>query len=168
MTEKSITGIVISSIVGFLVFLLLLAIASFLTGYFDNSIYTSVVGFLLSNLVLIFAIMIFTLLAEIFWNLIFPISILGPILSAIASIPIVSFLYRIFILVADLSNTTFIFPFRLDAVYFIVFVLTLLIGLIILVSRVGRRIDGTKRRVEEAGKVPSRTKRRRVVRKRKK
>lgn len=133
MREKSVSEILISRITGFLVFLILLALMSFLTKYIPNEIYIGFVNFLVTNLLLSIVILFLGILAEIFWNFEMPFDLFGPILSAVSSIFIVTYIYKLWQFIENYTQTGISIP--INQIYPIVFWIVLAVGFIRLILR---------------------------------
>lgn len=126
MKERSITKIILSNIIGLVFFLVLLAIANYGLSYFSNENYLSLVLFLNSNITLIVIVTFFGLLSEIFWTFSFPFNLIAPIISAIFSSYLITFIFRLWSLVKDYVNVDVNIP--LDLIYVLVFVLVIVFG----------------------------------------
>ena len=144
---KTIVGIILSRVFGFVFFLVLLAIANFLVPYVPSEVYAQAVKFFNLNIILLLIIMFIGIINDIFWNFSFPFNILAPISSAILGIYIVTFLYRIWIFLDFYFQTGFYFPIR--TLYTIVFVFVLIFGYFAILARGGRPRDEWKQRCIE-------------------
>lgn len=91
---KSAPRIIISRIIVFIIFLILLAIANVLVPAFNSNVYSSIVNFLNSNIILLFILTIIGMINEIFWSFYFPFNIIAPITGSILGVYIVAFVYR--------------------------------------------------------------------------
>lgn len=143
MQKRTLRGVVISKAAGFLVFLILLAIASYLRSSITNSFYNSIVDFLIVNLHLSFVIFFITLLADVFWVLKFPLNLPAPILSAVGSVYVVMYIYRFWIFLNSYIKTSLIIP--IYPLYFLVFWIVVLVGYILVIARRGK----SRRELEE-------------------
>jgi hypothetical protein len=130
-------GIIISKIIGFLVFLIILAIANYLKVYITNEMYYTVIDFIIDNLWLSFLIFIATMIAEVFWVFSFPFNLPAPILSAISSVFIVSYIYRMWILVEGFTTTKIVIP--IWAIYPLVFWIVLIVGYISIFLKLSKK-----------------------------
>ena len=108
MRERSIPKIIISHLIGLVIFILILVLANiYLTG---NGAITEIVGFLNDNLALIVVMSILFMLADILYALVLPFNLPAPIFSAIGSILVVMFIFRTFglidlLLIGDLLSS---------------------------------------------------------------
>jgi hypothetical protein len=138
MKERSIPRIILSNISGLIFFLILIALANYALNYFSHPTFVEVVNFLNSNLALIITISILGLFSDLFWAFIFPFNIIAPILSAFLSYYILSFVYTILELVQQARD--FVFPISFNTLYPFVFAIVIIIGYIIIFSRLGRKL----------------------------
>jgi hypothetical protein len=136
MKEKSTAKIIVSSTISFLIFLILLSIANFLTQYIQNNYYTITIEFLINNLYLSFIIFFISLIADIFWNISFPFNIPAPIISAISSIFIITYLYRLWLLIESIINTSAYIP--ITTIYIIIFWVVIIGGYLKVLAKVGK------------------------------
>jgi len=134
---KTIPSIIIWKTVGFLFFLILLAVSNFLIPNFSNiPMYAGIVQFFNSNLIIFFTIFIVGMISEIMWVFNFPLNILAPVFSSVLSIYVVILLYRILQLIAFYTNTNITLPIGLIAtlVSFVVWV----VGYLTIIARHGK------------------------------
>lgn len=129
--------ILLGSIIGFILFLLVLGVLNFLLGFIDNAIYRDFVFFLNSNLGLIVLFTLFLTVGEIFSVLIFPLNIPYPLLSAIGSIFLIRFLFNILLFVFEILNINVVAPF--NTIYYFVAVIVFLIVLVVGYLNIFRR-----------------------------
>ncbi|VVB78311.1 Uncharacterised protein [uncultured archaeon] len=133
---RSISKIIISHLGGFVFFLILLAIANILVPSIPSGVYSNIVGFFNINLFFLLLIMIVGLINEIFWNFYFPFNILAPISGSFLGVYIVMFIYRIWNFLNSLYiHSNIIIP--IESIYFLVVLLTLIIGYITILARHG-------------------------------
>lgn len=135
--HKTIPSIIIWKTVGFLFFLILLAVSNYLIPNFNNiPMYVGIVQFFNSNFAIIFAIFIVDMISEIMWIFNFPFNILAPVFSSILSVYIITFIYKIFQLVDSYTNTNVTLPIVsiTTLVSFIVF----LTGYLTIIARHGK------------------------------
>ena len=91
---RKVPSIILSKIIGIIVFLLILFILNIVT--LDLEVYRLWVMFLNNNAVLIILMSIFFMMSEVFYVLVFPFSLISPIFSAVAAMYLVSFIFKIF------------------------------------------------------------------------
>jgi hypothetical protein len=136
--RKSPIRIVIHDLISFIVFLIILGFLNISLDFFDSNILSEVVKLLNNNIWLIFIFSVIFTIGEVFGSFRFPGNLPAPIFNAIGSIFLLNFLFKIFLLVGNLSeintfdNLTKIFPF----LYPIIFLLVLLGGYISILSSV--------------------------------
>ncbi|MFH0978650.1 MAG: hypothetical protein V1837_05085 [Candidatus Woesearchaeota archaeon] len=150
--KKSVTHIVLARVIGFFVFLLLLAIANALTGSIQNDIYANIVTFFNVNILLFLALMVIGLINDIFWSFSFPFNILGPFSAALLSIFIVTFLYRLWLFLNSYINSNVNIPIGL--LYVIVPIIVFFAGCITVIFRAAippyvEKVHQTKKRKKQ-------------------
>lgn len=130
MKNKTVLGVILSRLIGLLVFLILLAIANVLEIYVPNAIYSKTVSFLNNNLGLIILFSIIFSFGELFSIFKFPFNLPYPIFNGIGSIFLVTFLFRILSLIGGITSQDFFLPFRLMEpwVYPLVLLIVLIVG----------------------------------------
>ena len=131
--KKGMIRKVVERTFGFLIFLILLAVANYLTIYIHNYYFVSIIGFLVYNLVLSFIIFIVGVFSDVFWRLKFPLNLLAPFITAISSLLILTYIFRMWNLLNTFVATNAVIPEYL--VYSLVFILTILIGYFIIIIR---------------------------------
>ena len=92
---KSVTAVLFSRLIGFILFLIIIALLNFLVLYIDNITFTAVVHFLNQN---IWIMILFSLLiagGELFSVLTLPFNLPYPLFNAIGSLFLVKFLFNI-------------------------------------------------------------------------
>lgn len=141
MPRKSIPGIILSRVIGLLVFFGLLWVVNYLTGYVDNVWFHVAVGFVNANVMLIVIMAVVFLVAEVFGALVFPFDLPSPIFYAAGCMYLVTFLVRLLGLAGKITGLD-IFGILVKSSYLaypITFILVLLFGYIgIFVRLVGR------------------------------
>lgn len=151
MAKKSVAHIVFLRTFGFVIFLIVLGISNYLVKYAAISSYNEAVFFFNSNILLLFIITFTGMLSEIFWTLIFPFNLIAPIVSAVSSIFIVTFVYRIWNFIEEYAKTGFSFP--LNKIYFLVFLLVLIIGyIVVLVKFLGHKKELKEEKIKKREK----------------
>ena len=124
---KSTAGIIISKIIGFIIFLILLAIANYFIPHFNNTVYASVVGFFNVSIILLLILLFIGIINDIFWNFYFPFNLIAPISSAFLAFYIIRFIYQFWnFLDSSYIHSAAIIPIRL--IYLIVIILVLIFG----------------------------------------
>lgn len=137
MKERSVWRRVIGGIFSFIVFLILLAVANYVSPWVGLTSFSEIVKFFNANIGFIFLMSAVFILSDIFWALIFPFNIPAPIVSAVGGILIVDLMFGMFKLIEyllDVGIYTALGPFR-EMIYGLVFWLTIIVGYIIVVFR---------------------------------
>ena len=138
----------LSKAIGFVIFLILLAIANLLINFIHNSMYVDTVNFVDMNLLLITTFTIILLIGEIFEVLVFPFNLPGPLFSAVGGIIIVRFLINVFSMMNSMLNLGLNWEF--DFVYYIVsiivFIFVIILGYAKLISESRTRKVKKKKR----------------------
>lgn len=135
--KKSIIWIILSRFFGLVFFLILLLILNALTFYFNNYAFNQVVQFLNNNIGLIVIMTLIFLVGELFNALIFPVNLPAPLFSAIGSVLVVLFIFRIFTLIESLLGENIFQVFRdfSSFIYALVFIIVLIAGYIGIFAR---------------------------------
>jgi hypothetical protein len=148
---KSIPGIVASRILGLLIFLLLLYVASELSFVKNSSFNSQIVELLFQNIWLIALITVIFMFGDVFNALIFPLNLPGPIFNAVGSLFLLTLLFRILLFIDFLLGLG---VFRLlDSFSFLIFPIVFVVVLVagyfrIFIDLVGpgkTRVDRTAR-----------------------
>ncbi len=130
--KESVTGILLSRIGGFIVFLILLAILNILSGaYVQSPTFIRIVEFLNASLGLLILITALFLLGDLFGTFTLPLNLPAPVFNAFGAVFLVMFLFRLFVLVGEITGigifavleTTLALP-----VYILVFIVVLIGG----------------------------------------
>ncbi len=134
--KESVVEVLVSRIIGIVVFLIVLGILNILSGaYVQTPIFIQIVEFLNANLGLLITISVIFLVGELFGALAFPLNLPGPIFGAVGAVFLVMFLFRLFSLVGEITGVElFALLERLPAlpVYLLVFIVALIGGYIAL------------------------------------
>lgn len=133
--KESFFAILISRIAGIVIFLILLAILNALTGYVQSLTFLHVVEFLNANIGLLILIAVIFLVGDLFGALTFPLNLPGPVFGAVGAVFTVMFLFRLFLLVGEITGIGFftIFTGSLALlIYILVFIVVLIGGYIAL------------------------------------
>ena len=134
--KESIAGILISRIGGFIIFLILLGILNNLPGaHVQAAVFLQIVAFLNVNLGLLTLITVLFLVGDLFGALVFPLNLPGPIFGAFGAVYLILFLFRLFVLVGDISGVGLFAQFErafAAPVYLIVFIVVLIGGYVAL------------------------------------
>lgn len=120
-------------LIGFLIFVIFLLIATSIFSNSDNIILVSILTFMIQNLALTILITSISILADIFWELEYPIKLIAPIINAVSGILIVYYIYKLFLLLEDLTHSGINIPITL--IYFIVVISVLASGYIKIFSK---------------------------------
>ncbi|WP_332450075.1 hypothetical protein [Methanoculleus sp.] len=132
--KESIAGILVSRIGGFIVFLILLGILNLLAGaYVQAPVFVQIVAFLNANLGPLLLITALFLIGDLFGALLFPLNLPGPVFGAAGAVFLVMFLFRLFVLVGEITDVEAFALFERAfavPVYVIVFIIALIGGYI--------------------------------------
>ncbi len=134
---KSIFKIIIGRTIGFIIFLILLGIANL---FQFSELYNNIIDFFIRNLLLIFILFALGMINDIFW--IYKYNILAPIVSALLSIFIVTFIYRMFNFLEPYLGFNISLPISL--IYAIVFIAVLIGGYVTIITRLVTKPKGKK------------------------
>ncbi len=103
--KESVVEVLVSRIIGLIIFLILLGILNILAGaYVQTPIFLQIVAFLNANLVLLILISVIFLIGDLFGALAFPLNLPGPIFGAVGAVFLVMFLFRLFSLVGEITG----------------------------------------------------------------
>ena len=133
---RSIPHIIISRIIGFIIFLIILGIANFFIPNVPSKIYADAVNFFNSILLLLVLLMFVWMINEIFWNFYFPFNAIAPITSAVLGVYVVMFLYKFWNFIDDYIHSGINVP--INSIYTAVALLSLIIGYIVILVRGGK------------------------------
>ena len=130
INTKALFQALLTRVIGFLVFLVLLVIANVLVYYIKNNIFSSVVLFLNQNIWLIIIFTIILLIGEIFGYLFFPLNIPAPLFNAVGGVFLVQFVFKMLIFIFSITNINFPLPldFIENITIAIVFVAVIVVG----------------------------------------
>lgn len=149
--ERSVTRILVSGLLGVLIFLIILAVLGYFSASFAAPI-PAIIDFLYSNAALIVFFSLILMVADIFGTFPFPANLPGPIFSAIGSVLILAFIFNVFIFV---YRSYLPIPYPLDWIAFIlyplVFIIVLVAGYVHIFSRLAEKERKEERTAAEAG-----------------
>ena len=156
MELKNILTIVFKRAISFLIFIILLFCMRFLIPLANNGFFTAIVSFLEGSIWVLFMATLFLMLGELFDELLFPLNLPAPILSAAGSLFVLSFIFGLFSLISQLTDSSFLLniqPFY-SLIYLIVFLLVLITGYLDIFSKMPK--GGFYRRSHDGEEPPSR------------
>ena len=135
--EKEIIWLLLSWVISFAVFLILLGVANVIKNNSTNQVLIQSVNFLNTNVFSLILIGILFLIGSIFMLLMFPFDLPGPLFSATGGFMLSNFIFKIFALINSLlAEKVFDMLISLsNYVSLIIFVLVLLIGYIDILVR---------------------------------
>ncbi len=150
--KKSVLWVVLSNIGGFLLFLVMLALADIFLGNSSNKSVIAVLSFLNSNLGLIIAFSIFFFIAELFYVLFLPFNLPYPLFNAVGGFLLVIFLFRLFLMIQGVTGAD-LYPLISLRYFFavLVFFIVLIVGFV-KVFIPTPRYRKTRRPKEKAGR----------------
>jgi len=102
MVEQTPRRILITGLLGILVFVILLGIANIVIRNYDHFATEAVVNFLNTNLLLLIVISTLLVFAELFSIFLFPINLIYPLFNAAGGVFVLEFIFRILKLVSSL------------------------------------------------------------------
>lgn len=122
---KSIVWILASNLVAFGIFLTLLGSLNVLAKFVDDAVFHQVVELLNDNIGLILTLFIIFLIGNIFGSLFFPFNLPAPLINAVGSMFLITFIFRVFELIDSLIDENFFqnieeFSFLIYPVVFII------------------------------------------------
>jgi amino acid transporter len=151
MGKKTILSITLSSLIGLVLFLLILGILNFIK--FDSLVNLQIVAFLNQSLGIIITLSILFYLGELFSIFIFPLNIPYPLFNALGSIYLVEFIFQIIYMIGQVSNIGTFFKFQLleHIVIVIVFVIVIIVGYIKIIINLcsKEKIEKKKKKVKK-------------------
>lgn len=134
--KESFFGVLVSRVIGIVVFLILLAVLNALAGaYVQSPTFLRVVEFLNANIGLLILIAAIFLVGDLFGALAFPLNLPGPVFGAVGAVFTVMFLFRLFLLVGEITGIGFFTLFEGTLallIYIVVFIIVLIGGYIAL------------------------------------
>lgn len=139
---SSIACIVVSRVAGFLLFLVVLAAASWLSTASGNLAAIQITAFFIASLPVLIAMSAVFLAGEIFAAMMFPFSLPGPVFSAAGALLFVHFLFGLFTGLAPLLGPGFptVPPWLAACAYIAAFTLVLLCGYASIFSKLFSRL----------------------------
>ncbi len=128
MDFRPILKVVFTKAISFLIFLIVLMCLKVVSPIINSSVFSAVVSFLEGNVLVIFMATLFLMLGELFDELDFPLTLPAPILNAIGSLFILTFIFNSLRLVSALTDNSFVL--NLQAVYGFVYLCVFLVVLL--------------------------------------
>jgi len=128
--------IILSKIIGFLVFLILLVAANISIPYMENDVYTGVVGFFNANIILLMTITFIGMLNDLLWSFKIPFNMPAPLTSGVLSMFVITFFYRVWLFIEGYLNTGV--KFSIWGIYIIVFLIAVISGYVTILLRLGK------------------------------
>ena len=132
--------VLLTSIIGLLIFLVLLAIVNLLSPYISNIYYNQATLFLNNNVWLILSLTVIILIGNIFQVLDFPLNLPYPLFKGVSGFLIVLFIFQVFLFIEKLTNINFPLPLDLIAylIAFLVLIIVIIMEYIYLFSDISR------------------------------
>ena len=128
--KESVAGVLISGVIGIVVFLIVLAVLNILAGtYVQAPVFLQLVEFLNANLGLLILISALFLVGDLFGALPIPMSLPGPVFFASGAVLLVIFLVRLFLLIGEITGVG-VFSALEEALSLPVYLLVLFLPLI--------------------------------------
>ncbi len=134
--NKSIAWILLSSVIGLIIFLIIVFTVNILAISNYNPILNKIATFLNSNIFLIIILSFMFLIGEIFNALKFPFNLPAPLFNAIGSIFLLSFIFRVFMLMDLIIGERIFYFINIFSlfIYPIVFLIVLVSGYVVIFS----------------------------------
>jgi len=104
--NTSLSSVFVSSMIGIIIFLIVVVLANILTYYVSSPIYRAGVLFLNENFWLLLLISIILLVGDIFFAFPFPLNLPAPIIRAIGSVFLIAFMLHVFQWVDTVAATS--------------------------------------------------------------
>ena len=135
-SDRSVIWVIVSGLVGIILFLVLLAVLRYLSPIISNDFFSGIVDLLFANagLVILFSVMF--MIADVFMTFLFPLNLPAPFFSAVGGVFVVVFIFRIIGFLDSFYNLG-VFPGLHLAefiLYPLVFILVLIAGYISIFS----------------------------------
>ncbi|NTV24166.1 MAG: hypothetical protein HGA85_07420 [Nanoarchaeota archaeon] len=130
MHRKTTFGVLVSKSIGIIVFLAIVIALNQLSMRINSPLLADITGFVNENTVYILVMSIIFLIAAVFESMIFPISLVAPVISAIGSILVISFVGRSIAFSDSMTGGNIYGMFRILGyiLYPLVFILVLISG----------------------------------------
>ncbi|MBN1502325.1 hypothetical protein JW930_02170 [Candidatus Woesearchaeota archaeon] len=150
MRRKSLSWIVISKIMGLMVFLLMLFLVNFFNKYIENPIYSNIVAFINRNAVLLVVMSLVFLVGEVFNALFFPFNLPAPIFNSVAAVMLVKFMLRMFSFIDQVMELgiTDIFAPAATLIYTLIFFIVIIAGYVSIFHRLLRHTRSKEKPVK--------------------
>lgn len=133
---KRVLKLVLSSLIGFVIFLILMLALNYFNNNIDNNLVRIITIFLNSNFDLIVLMTILSFMGDGFEILRFPFNLPYPLIKAFASIFIISFMINILGLIEGAIGKEIIITWNIiKMIYIVIFAIVLLFGYLSIISR---------------------------------
>jgi hypothetical protein len=146
--SRSVAHIVISRIGGFVFFIVLLAFANMFVPGIQNQVFTGIVDFFNSSVLLLLAITFIGMVNEIFWKSGLPVIMLAPISGSVLAVYMIKFMYSLWqFLDASYFKVNAAIP--IYAIYAIAVALALVVGYLVVFLSGGEPPEELRDRMRE-------------------
>lgn len=134
--------VVLSRLLGFVIFMILLFAANMLIPYIGNSTYNSVVYFINDNAYVIVVFTVLVLISELFSVLAFPFNLPAPLFNAIGGLFLVKFVFDLIIFVDSTIKMPANLPYEIfrNLAYVLVFLFVIVIGYVKILIEAGKKV----------------------------
>lgn len=140
--EETIFKVIFGKVAGFLIFIILIVVAEMILKNVENETFLQIVQFFSSNALLLFLITIFALMGGIFWALDFPFNIPSPIIQAVGSIFVVTFLLKLITFTASMFGKIFEVSGIIQIIIFIIIgLIVIVMGYLKLLVKLGKDLE---------------------------
>lgn len=148
--KKEVMDVFFSRIVGFLVFLLVLAVLNIINPV--NLTLSQFINFFNDNLILFFLITFFFLISDIFWIQKMPFNLIAPILTAISSMFLITFLQKMISFGLDMAEVYMPTRLTLIILYPVVFLIVMVVGYVKIYNDNLRKTENKKKKIKRTKK----------------
>jgi hypothetical protein len=142
--------IILFRILGFVSFLILLAVANILIPIINQDLYTKILIFLNANVMFLFILTCAGMINELFWSFNFPFNIPAPITGGALAVCTLMFFYQVWIFIKGYLNLAFDVP--IASFYVLIFLLVAVIGYIVILVRQEKPKEHIKEKLERGYK----------------
>jgi hypothetical protein len=112
MGRNSVFWLIISKLIGLILFILVVWLANFFIPFINSPMYSEIVNFVNINLTFMIVMSAIFSIGEIFFALPFPVNLPAPLFSSLGTIFLVTFIGRLFQLIGFMTDIEIIEAFR--------------------------------------------------------
>ena len=145
--RRSIIGIILSKLLGLVVFLVILLVVNMLAFFIGNPAFIRAVQLVNMNIWLLISISIILFVGELFGVLLFPFNLPAPLFNALGAVFLLRFIYRVFEFIESITMEGIFSLFKWFSflIYPLVFIIVLVggyVGIFARALRQGREQEG--------------------------